>query len=92
MHGVSSTDFDPRDQQGLQDVLEDYFTDPVHVNINGNSSDEESDNEREIPGPASESEHRINFVFIAVLNAQLPHWHPVVGQYNRKSTTEIDGT
>ena len=42
IHGVCLEDFDPADQNALQDVLLDYFTEPVHRDSDDNS-DIESD-------------------------------------------------
>ena len=63
LHGVCSTDFNPGDQEGLQDVLLDYFTDSVHVTTNSGSSDEDSDSETS----AIEHENRYYSTYIVAV-------------------------
>ena len=57
IHSVCSEDFDPADQNALQDVLLDYFTDPVHRDSEDNS-DIESDCSNIDPSTSDELTHR----------------------------------
>ena len=45
LHGVCSDDFDSNDQEALQDVLLDYFTDSVPGNDDSDSEFDSSDEE-----------------------------------------------
>ena len=45
LHGISSSELDPQDQEGSQDVLLDYFTDSARATRMSDSSDEDYDSD-----------------------------------------------
>ena len=53
LHGVCSDDFNPGDQDALQDVLLDYFTDPTP------GDNDDSDSESDLSDDNTSDEHAI---------------------------------